>query len=323
MGKKRIRTIGSLTYVANQTQTLDLPREYVMSKLLLELAGTLVVTSASTPINENPQALLKRIDITKDGLAPISWDGGALVAFNHFMSGVVPPLVPLPATVEATDAFQAYLPLCFESQRTGQPWRTFLPTNRANTLQLKVTWGSVTDLVSGGLYSGLAATLNVLSEEMMNRPEAIAPEGKFSQLIVSKVVKIFSTSTTAGRVQLPKEYPYRGMLIRAAGSANDGRDLSDAVINSIKLRERLTLDSFECTWDQLRKQNQIDYSLTEDLNSPTAPFATKGYAFIDFIKLGLNDMVNPQSFSEFDLFLDVDASTHVTVYPITIQPPPA
>lgn len=323
MGKKRIRTVGALTYAANLTDSIDLPREYVMSKLLLELTGTMVITSAATAINENPQGLLRRIDILRDGLAPISWDGGALMAYNHFMSGVVPPLVALPATVVATGSFQAYLPLCFESQRTGQPWKTFLPSNRANTLQLRVTWGSGTNLASGGVTSGLAANLNVLSEELMNRPEAIAPEGKFSNLIVSKAVKTFATATSAGKVQLPKEYPYRGILIRAATTGNDGRDLSDAVINSLKLRERLTLDSFECTWNQLRQQNQLDYSLTDDLNSPTAPYASKGYAFLDFVKMGMQDLINPQSFSEFDLFLDVEATTHVTVYLITIQPPPA
>jgi len=320
LAKKRIRTLGTLPYSANQTVTLTLPREYVMSKLLLELTGSMVITSAATDHNESPQSLMRRIDIVKDGLAPITWDGGSLAAYNHFMSGVVPAITALPGTVVATGAFRCFLNLPFESQRTGEPWRTLLPSNRANTLELKVTWGSGTNLISGGVTSGLAATLNVLSEELMNRPEAIAPDGRFDEMIVSKVVRLFASATSTAQVPLPKQFPCRGLLIRAATTGNDGRDLSDTVINTIKLTERLTLDSFVMTWDQLRQQNELDYSLAESLNSPTSPFRSKGYAFLDFVKLGLNDMIDPRSFSEFDLFLNVDATTHVTIWPICIAP---
>jgi len=320
LSKKRIRTIGSFTYAANQSQSLDLPKEFVMSKLFLELSGSTTVSATGTVLDDNPQTLLRRIEINRDGLAPIVWDGAGLMAYNYLMNGILPAQTALDVTGTGAKTFRAFMELPFELQRSGEPWRTYLPTQNANTLQLKVTWGSDSHLHTSATCADFAAALNVLSEELMNRPDAIAPGGAFDELIVGKVVETFSSATANGRIKLPREYPYRGLLIRAAGTANDGRSLSDAVINSIKVKERLTLETFDFTWDQLRQLNELNYSLANDFGTPTSPFNCEGYAFIDFIKMGFNDLVDPRSFTEFDLILDVEASTHITVYPIQVKP---
>lgn len=317
MAKVRKQNLGSMNLAANGTTSFDLPREFIAARYYLELIGELNVTVITTNINESPQRLFRRIDLVGDGETLQTWEGGALFAYNAILNGVAPSQ-QVPATGVAVNAFRALLPLPLELIRSRNPMETLLRTNRFSTLQLRTTWGAVADLVSAGTATLQNTSVNIIADELMNRPEAIGLVGD-RDLIVSRLTATFAAATTTGRVSLPREHKVRGLLIRAATDANDGRDLSDTVLNNIRIRERLTLDTFNLTYDQSRRLNDYDYALAEDVNTPgVGGFRVQGYTFVDFFKLGL-DYVDPRSFTEFDLVVDVDASAHLTVLPIQVR----
>lgn len=322
MPKKRIRSIGQIAFSASQTVSLDLPREFIATQYMLELTGELVVgVAAATIHNEAPQALIRRIEIERDGQVPVVIDGGALAFYNLITSHVLPDRQSPVATV-GTNAFRAFLRLPMELMGSGNPRRTYLDTSRFNSLRMKITWGSIANVATAGV-TGTAVlqniNLNVLSEELQNRAVDIAPGG-FDDLVVSRLVEIFSGATTGGKIKLPRQDLYRGLILRSATDANDGRDLSDTQINSLKLRERLTLDTFEVSWNQLRSQNVQDAWIAQAFETPATGFQVQGYGFIDLIKTGIQDLLDPRSFTELDLLVDVAANTHITVYPIQVRP---
>lgn len=323
MAKLRRRLVGSIAYGSNSTVLLDLPREYIATRLWLELTGNLVngVAAAAAIINEAPQRLIRRVALKADGETMQVWEGGMLFAFWAMLNGVAADR-QAPVVGVGTQPFRAMIPLCFEAIRTGNPSMTYLVTRRFLNLQLEVTWGTDTDIATpggGGTSVVSAVNLDVVSDELMNRPEALGLVVPYKDLIVGQLTEQPSGAASEYRIKLPKQDPVRGFFIRCATQANNGRDLSNTVLNSLIVRERVTLDTFRTSFDELRSINQAEYGIAQDFETPGTGFRFGGYVFVDNLKTGPGDVVSPRGFSEYDLVVDCDANTHLTIAPISIR----
>lgn len=316
MAKRIIRPIGSMTFGADTSTSIDLAREFVLTRVFLELAGALNVTVAATIVNEAPQRLIRRIELLGDSRTLQVWEGGALYFFNYLFLGSLPNR-QAPAGGVAVNNFGSFMALPLELTRSGLPRTTYLDTTQFRSLQLRVTWGNVNSLISAGTATVDPTTVQVTTEELMNRAEALG--GPFNDLIVTRLTRVITTANTRERIALPREHQVRGILIRVAGSANEGRDLSNTLLNAFQIQERLTLTTIDVDFDRARSINQLDYSLAENFETPEAGQSVQGYVFVDFLKTGLSDLVDPRKFTEFDIIADVDAAVQLDIYPIQVK----
>lgn len=320
MALPRRRQVGTIPFVASTVQTLDLTKDWVLNRLWLVLTGILDVTVGATIINESPQRLIRRVSLLANGETLQVWSGEMLHAYWHILNGTGGDRQP-PAAGVAANAFRVVIPFNMGLIRSGRPELTWLVAKayQNGTLRLEVTWGAAADLFSAGTATINSVALSIQSEELQNDPADLGMQPPYRNVIVSQIVSQPSAADSAFKVPLPLSYLTRGVLIRAATQTNNGRDLSDAVINSVIVRLRGTNDQHRFTWDDLRSFNQAWFNIAENLGSPATGFRQQGYGFIDFLMTGLSDMIDPRGWTDFDLVFDVDANTHISLAPINLR----
>lgn len=143
------RRLGTISYEKNGIKSFDLPRNYAYRKILLKLNATVsIVTAATTSYTEAAWKLIRKIEVIAGGKdAIVTIDGPALARMAHFFNGVVPVSSTVPTAVGASQSFEAFLPIDFESIRSVKPIDTLLNAFmlKNSTLELKITLENLKD----------------------------------------------------------------------------------------------------------------------------------------------------------------------------------
>lgn len=321
--QRLFRDIGDVVFAAARTETIDLPTDFPIVGLHLELDGSLDIDATLTLRDDCPWNAVRNIEVVGDGQVIQSWSGELLAAYNYVLKGFNMP-VDVPGTATADpEAIRATWYLPFISEGTLVPERTLLDSTRFKVLQLRITWDTAAGaaIVSAGTTDYNTEThVTVHVEEIDAFAQSIG--GPFDMLICKPIAQTFAAAVTNGRVALPRSDRIRGVLVRVSDEAS-GYVLSDTLLNSVSVELRRGITRvYQATFDVAQNIMQWDSELTEDFTpgSPTVDGSrAEGVIWIDFHKFGAQNYVDPRGASEFDLLVDVDAATRLDVVPIQVR----
>lgn len=313
------RNLDVQTYSANVTTSIDLPKEFVLTGLHLELVISLAITGALTLVDEGPARFIRRAEIVGDGEVLQVWTGEQLCAYNYFQNGRYLNRDVNGTAINDPDPARQHFFLPFKVENTLTPGVAYLDPTRFRSLQLRIVWGNTTDLFSAGTATVNSATLSTTTDELMATVNDLSPKGKFQDFVTSQIVETISAANSQYKIQLPRDHDIWGVLIRVSDSAT-GKALSDTLLNNIKVVERGSLVKLDLTYNMAQNIQQMDFRLAENYETPTVTGSrVEGYVFLDFLQRGLVDRVHPQAFNQFDLVVDVDASTRLDILPLQLR----
>lgn len=304
MAQNLRRKLGSIAWGENEVKSFDLPRNYAYQKLLLYLTASITVAAGgATAFAEGAWKLIKNISIVGNGKDVIWYiDGAALARYGHLFRGVVSASA-VPNAEGAAQAMNSFMILDFAMLRSIKPIDTILNAFAYSTLELRITWGSKSDM-----YSANTANVTINSAKLnLETLESIGNQGGMIAKVFTLEKEVTATSSDFS-LSIPVRNAYRGFLIRAEVDGNP----SDAVINSLKIASGA--DTFVFTdWAVLRNDNKLDFDLE---TMPT------GYAFVDFCPDGyLSEALATQKMANLDIVFDVAkqvGTNKITVYPVEL-----
>lgn len=139
----RVRTL-DVPFVASSQQAIDLPTDYLLKRIILDLYGEVSITTAGTPIlsQYHPAELVNRIQVIADGRETIkNYRGWANMLLAMFRYGHFPPRIQSGLTSAVHD-FRLQFYIDFGLPLSVRPSDTYLDTRNFGTLQLKIDWGA-------------------------------------------------------------------------------------------------------------------------------------------------------------------------------------
>ena len=317
MGMKILeRELGTLTFSAGQTSTLQLPRNYAYRNLSLRFNCDLTWTETTAGVvrDSSPAQLIQSIQIRANGRDVIkNFDFAALHRLTQLRTGTRPEYTG-PASTGAQTNFLAVVSALvqFEMYRAIKPIDTLLDSSGLSTLELIITWGNGADIM-GGAYVGTvtvnSGTLRVGSVEAVGVPPG-------TRFMVNKEFAITHTITAVNtrlQIQVPVGNLYRAFLLTTE---------SDAV-NVNTILNQVTLQSGTEVF-KLRNDLALQADNKVELGLETWP---AGLYYLEFVKDGrLTEMLDTARLSSLEFILDVaipGTTDILRIYPTEIIVPPA
>jgi hypothetical protein len=341
------RELNTLTFAANQTSTLQLPRDYSIDRLTFRLRGTVyraAGASAGAPKDLSLAQLVRRIEIRKNGREVIkSIDFETLMRFNQLMYGTLPQYkrtvynaifgegaaittqwdgyaaVTTGANAHDFD-FSAFLD--FGMPKAVRRNDTLLDTTSrggVSTLDLIITWGAANDVMTdaynpaaGGVAFDLNPTLAISTSEYIDINTKDDPYTPYAINKMYGIRKVIAATNPKEQIELGVGNFFRGFLIK---SIADGLQVN-TMINYITLRSGTDVIKYKAGHG-IRWDNKLEAHIE------TMP---DGYYYLEMCKDGhMAKMLDTTNMSSLTLEFDV---THrgttdiIEVYPIEVVAAP-
>jgi len=326
------REIGTVDYVANQTRTLQLPRNYAYRKLYLKLEAQVDVAGASagTPKDSCPAQLISSIELRANGRDVIKrLDFETLHRETQMRYGVRPFIDSLPSgfAVQNNVVVGCHAILDFEMWRSARPIDTLLDSAGLATLDMIITFGAGVNIMTDafdGTITVDSATLYVSSLESVGVESGM-------RFMLNKEYQIRSQVTAANnnhQIALPVGNNYRSILLK---THSDGVQV-DTILNNIQLKAGTEVFKNR-TARLLQCDNRVELGMCvpENLASAGAvdhyyqETTLTGYYLLEFVKDGyLTEMLNTGKLSSLELSLDVlhpGTNDFIDVYPVEVVIP--
>jgi len=148
-----IRKLQMIPFEEGGIRSIELPRDRIIKRIVLKFSGSVVVSGGSasgTVVSDAVQRIIPKIEITGDGVAKLfRSDARGLYYKNTLESGVPPTTTPPTSGDAATYGIDLLLTIYFENNLGIRPADTYLVAPRYKTLELAVTWGTLTDMWEG------------------------------------------------------------------------------------------------------------------------------------------------------------------------------
>ncbi len=333
------RELGSITFAAGQTRTLQLPRNYAYRTIQLKLVATMdrvVGATGGAPKDSCPAQLIRNITVRANGRDVIkSLDFETLHRLNQIRHGVRPHISFADFsgyTVASDVAMVVHAQLDFAMWRAIRPIDTLLDSAGLATLELIITFGNPDDVMnkaydpaSGGCTVD-DATLYVAAVEAVGVPQG-------TRFMVCKEYMIRSQVNVASgshQIQIPVGNAYRSFVLKT----HSDRNQVDTILNNIQIKAgtevfKNRLASF------LQMDNRIELAteVAEVAGSAAAvdhyflEHLLEGYYLLEFVKDGrLTESLDSSKLSSLELLLDVNnpgTEDFIDVYPVELIMPPA
>lgn len=340
------REIGSLTYAANQTRTLPLPRNYAYRCLDLVLIAKIEreAGSAGTCKDSAPAQLVKNIMIRANGRDVIkNYDMETLHRLNQ-MRHHTRPFIDSDAlkgfAIIATpgEVFQVTARIEFEMWDAIRPIDTLLDSAGLATLELIVTWGTGLDIMNDASDCASVtvndATLFVSSVESVGVPPGTSFMTNKEYMLRSQV----SAASNKHQIQLPTSNLYRSFVIK---THSDGDQVNTILPWSITAQNTISLQSGTEVFKYriagcLQACNRLDNEMeVPELMGDIAAAVVhslqernlEGYYLLEFVKDGrLTECLDTSMLSSLELVLDVahpGTDDFIDIYPVELIRPPA
>lgn len=296
------RSFGVIPFVANTTQSLDLPRNHVFKSIYarLTLSYTKVGGTALGVLNtEQPQSLVRSLAVVRNGSDVIQRaDGGTYYALARVNSDGDPQRVAL-ATNNAVGAtaLSVDIPIDFASWRWQNPGSTFLRAVGTSSLRLDCTWGDVTSIISGsdGAPAISSVQIEVFTEEIMDIT------GDFGDKLITIIERPIVVASNQFTIDLATGPFYRRLFLKTF----DATLLSDVIVNRVRvISDGTFFHTDRMSWAAVQGMNKRNYAL---------PTLLAGYAVIDFAEDGNPaGLIDTSGASQFQLELDVSLGVGAT-----------
>jgi len=257
------QTVRTYTPVDTQRDSTRLRLGASLLGYRLRFTGNLVVTVAATVREDAPLNYLRNIEVLLGGSFPLRAHDARFLNFWNRIQYMSPNRLSAPAGGVGTNAFSANVDVLLEQPDLDPALglkRGFLLDSRPlGSLELAVTPGTVTDLISAG-----TATLSALS---INITEMAAQDvaGVLSRMQIARVQQaIVATGVQDLPLFAGAGVAYRAFALHfTSGDADPIRATSDDTI----LTDLTVIDSRGVRWldavpyEQLREKNRRTYGL--------------------------------------------------------------
>ena len=335
------RELGSITYAANQTRTLQLPRNYAYRTLQLKLVADLYRAAGATggaPKDSCPAQLVRNIMIRANGRDVLkNYDMETLHRMDQIRHGVRPHISFAGFSGYAEILVGAKVTCVVHAQIDAEMWRcirpidTLLDAAGLATLELIITFGAPDDTMNdaydpaaGGVTVD-SATLYVASVEAVGVPAG-------TQFMTNKEYMIRSQVTAASsshQVNLPTSNLYRSFILK---THSDGVQV-DTILNNIQIKSGTEVFKHRIA-GFLQMDNRIEYGIeVPELDSSAAAVdhyylehLLEGYYVLEFVKDGhLTECLDTSKLSSLELILDVShpgTDDFIDIYPCELIMPP-
>ncbi len=307
-----------IPFDSGNTRTIELSRSYLIKELVLRLTGS-ITFSAGTPTAvgaELPLALVKSIEIIADGRKTIFRAAGKdLFRLAHITHGKRPELTA-PNFAASPATFAATILLDHQALRFKRPVDTYLDPRGFEKLELRVTWGTLADLATGGTATAVAATTQ-LSVTMLQSSEG--ENAIIASKLVTSIQKDVTATSTLFEIVLPRTGLLAGALFR---SERDGAAV-DNIINKISLVSDNNISHVQqIVAADLQRRNVLNYQLD---GGGGADGQVTGYYFLDLTEDGsLMSALNTFVLNELKFLLDVTRTSGTeTIFATLLQFEPA
>lgn len=318
----RFRTVTATTSVipfdSGNVRSVELPRSFLFRSVFVRLTGTVNSGGAGAYTNnfESPLPLIKRLELVADG-RKVLWTaaGRDLFRIAHFMLGKQFELNPPALTANTNNPFSASFRIHNNAVRMQFPADSLFDPREYEKIELRCTWGTVTDIVTGGTAPAVAAAtqLSIQVEETTMGVEHI----QFNRVIQFDEQAVAATSSNF-TFNIPRAGLLAGILLRTdAGTPPAG---SDTVINFVTLRSDNSFNHKDrLVWNDLKSANVGDFQL--DLGQVTAAPTlganqqlVTGYGYLDLTEDGLmTSCLNTLGLNVLQLILDVTTAAGAIV----------
>ncbi len=327
------REIGTVVYAANQTRTVQLPRNYAYRKLYLKLVAQMDIAagaSAGTPKDSCPAQLISSIEIRANGRDVIKrLDLESLHRFTQIRYGVRPYIDSLPSGfAQQTDmAAGCHAILDFEMWRAVRPIDSLLDSAGLATLEMIITFGSGNDVMNDAFDGAVTvddATLYISSLEAVGVPAG-------TKFMLNKEYQIRSqvnAASTNHQITIPVGNMFRSFILK---THSDG-DQVNTILNNIQLKAGTEVFKNRRAF-LLQCDNRVELGLEISevagsggaINHYYLTNLLEGYYLLEFVKDGrLTESLDTSRLSSLELLLDVNnpgTVDMVDVYPVELVQP--
>lgn len=317
------RRLGSLLYTqAGSVSTLELARNFLYRKLLLRIAGSVIVTGgtgAGAPHVRAAYRSISRIELIANGRDTVlSLPAEAFEVFNRIDYGCVPNAAHPSNDAAATYSFNASLIIDFALKRGMRPIDTLFPALGLSSLDLKITWGAGADMFTGATdftSAAIQTTTELVVESFEEIPDTGVPKG----LSVNKLFaidRVITAASTNDKIQIPIGNAYRGFLFKT-----DVDNVPvDTMLDGISIESGTVVYQKWLSIEELIDYNKLQYGLE------TALVGHYNVDFMDSDGYGA-EFLDARNLSSLDAILNValpsGTTRRVTIYPQEVILPAA
>jgi len=328
------RELGSITFAANQTRTLQLPRNYAYRGLCLKLVANLTRTiaagTAGGPNDSAPAQLIKNLQVIANGRDVIkNIDFETLHRANQIRCGVRPRIGSAGWAGYANAAAQDLLVcayISFEMWRAIHPVDTLFDSAGLATFDLIVTFGTGMDTMSTAWQGNTTpvVTVNSATLYVAALEEVGIPAG--TSFLVSKEYKLRRQVTATSnnfQIDIPVGNAFRAFILKATA---DGIPVQ-TIINNIKIKSgtevyKNRIASFLQADNRLFNQMEIAYAPGSGVaHTALIENLLEGYYLVEFCPDGrLTQALDTTRLSSLEFELDVTATGGAVVDYIEVIP---
>jgi len=237
---KQIRNIAVKTLTLGQPETIQLPRNYAIRGLILQLAGSVTVTGATGDGNIKTAGIwhtISSLRVRRDGRDTlVSIPAFLLYSLNKIFYACAPKGTNATTGAAQTNtALTGGLILPFENLGGIKPFDTLLKGSGLSSLDLLVDTQAISNMFGSAWANAAAVGTTAMSLSVDVIEEVGVNNFIFGDIRTSLISKanVAATSTNFQIKPLPVGNYYKGFLLFAVDST-DGP--SDTVITNIKLK---------------------------------------------------------------------------------------
>jgi hypothetical protein len=318
----RFRTISSsvptIPFDAGNVRSVELPRSFLYRNIAVRLTGSLNNTAAVVHNALSPLPLIQKLELVADG-RKILWTAAGMDLWElcHLIRGKAPEVNPPPTGIGATQAFSASLVIENSAVRMQFPADSMFDPREYEKIELRVTWGTITNLVTVPANSSVnaATQLDVQIQQTTVGVEHIG----FNRVIQfdEQTVPAASSNFT---FNVPRAGLLSGILIRSATSSAGIVTPVDSIVNFVTLKSDNSFNHADrLSWNTLKARNVVEFQLdTAAINQTGAALAlpalgsnqgfVTGFAYLDLTEDGLlSSTLNTLALNVLQLVFDVNA----------------
>lgn len=295
------RDLGTLEYDAGNTVTLDLPKSHFYERLNLVMDYTVTSDGTSGEVGSGILDLIESIEVKFNGSDTIK---STSLAMSHFIDLYQYGTRPIFDAVDHSSAsqqsgqVQTFVDFLIAMQQYG----AMLPSFAFSDLQLRIKWGTASD-VGSDITSVDSASVSVQSKERIKSTVPKPQKGITLEKVVKSLQGFQETEirkqidvTGDNVVTLPEGNTYHSIAVLVYDNNLPDNDL----VSRVEVEENGQTTHFDTEFSLLRAQDKQQYGF-ETL--PTG-FAMLNYGF----RGNTDDVVSTKGMDSFEMTLDTDGT---------------
>jgi hypothetical protein len=305
--KHRTRTLTDRvkSFTAHETSTIEVPLDRWINQFDLRVDLTQYDTGSSVSLDEDGiLELVDKVEVVVNGDSIRTWDPARYWYGTPIDYGVEPELTDPKTSTGQTDISQGafHLPI-LQRLNPADPYdlSAAIPAHEVSSLDVKVHWGSASDLGTGYTIDSADVSLSVSEFNLTPQEEqqvfgasgAAVTDSKQSRLKAiheSEKIKTFSASNS--NYQFTVDLPVGAVLLHSDLFVVDNGSRDDDLVDKFRIRQHSpderTYDRVR--WEESQMQDVRDHRLDDPIEGNR--YLT-GHTRLDFTRYALRGQGNP------------------------------